>query len=716
MTMLTPLQHHDLLLFWLQLLVLFVTARGLGLLAQRIGQPSVVGELAAGLLLGPSLFGRLLPDWATWLFPGDELHSGTLLAVAWVGVILLLVETGFETDLALLRRIGRSTAMVPVGSLVLPLALGVGMGFAMPDVFVAEGRTIFALFIGVCLAVSALPVVAKILIELNLMRRNVGQVIVVAGMVDDIIGWILLSTLAGVASAGRFDPGRLVGTLAALAVFLVLAFTLGQRGANTLLRRSLQGAAGGTGLQMSAVMVIVLAFAAVTQAIQIEAVFGAFIAGVVIARSRYFRREVEENIHAFVHGLFAPVFFATAGMYVDLGSLADPTIALWAGIVLVVATVGKFAGSYVGARLGPLVHREALAVGAGLNARGALEIIIATIALSIGVFNQQAYTVIVLLAMSTSMMAPPLLRWALSGIGSSDEEAQRLEREELLAGSVIAKARSALLPTRGGANSAMAARVLDLALQDDAHVTVLSVARPHEPDAATMDRLSGLVADVFDARDTERRTRTSEDVTATILDEARLGYDVVALGLNEDFRGTHQLSAPLREMLSGSPVPLLIVRREQRRQPADDEDYRILRFPRILVPATGTPAGRAAEELAYTIAERVDAEVDVVHVMSRRDRAAVGEPSAEGQLTRALSLAQRFGRGASPVLRVGSVASEEIIACADDRGVDLIVIGAQLRRQEDGRPFLGHGAEFVLEHARQTVAVVVLPENANTGA
>lgn len=716
MTMLSPLQHHELLLFWLQLLVLFVFARGLGLLAQRIGQPSVVGELAAGLLIGPSLFGRVLPGPAAWLFPGDELHSGILLAVAWVGVILLLVETGFETDLALLRRIGRSTAMVPLGSLVLPLALGIGMGLAMPDLFVAEGRTIFALFIGVCLAVSALPVVAKILIELNLMRRNVGQVIVVAGMVDDIIGWIMLSTLAGAASAGRFEPSRLVLTLVALAAFLVVAFTLGQRGTNTLLRRSLQAPAGGTAMQMSAVMLVVLLFAAVTQAIGIEAVFGAFVAGVVVARSRYFRREVEQTIHAVVHGLFAPIFFATAGMYVDLGSLADPTIALWAGIVLVVATVGKFVGSYVGARMGPLAHREALAVGAGLNARGALEIIIATIALSIGVFNQQAYTVIVLLAMATSMMAPPLLRWALSGIASSDEEAQRLEHEELLAGSVIAKARTALLPTRGGANSAMAARVLDLALQDHAHVTVLSVERPDEPDAATMDRLSSVVQNVFDERDTEHRTRTSEDVTATILDEARLGYDVIAVGLNEDFRGTHQLSTPLREMLSGSPVPLLIVRRGQRRPLADDENYRRLRFQRILVPAIGTPAGRAAEELAYTIAERLDAEVDAVHVVSRRDRAAVEEPSAEGQLTRAVSLAQRFGRGASPVLRVGSTASEEIIECANDRGADLLVIGAQLRRHQDGRPFLGHGAEFVLEHAPQTVAVVVLPETSSAGA
>ncbi len=708
MTMLEPLGHHDLLLFWLQLLVLFVAARGLGLLAQRFGQPSVIGELAAGLVVGPSLLGRLFPDVAAWLFPGDDVHSGILLAVAWIGVILLLVETGFETDLALLSRMGGSTAMVPLGSLVLPLALGIGTGFVMPDVFVAEGRTIFALFIGVSLAISALPVVAKVLIELRLMRRNVGQVIIAAGMVDDIVGWIMLSTLAGVASAGRFEAGRLGLTVAALVAFIGLAFTLGQRATDSVLRRSLHSRHDGTALPLTAVMLIVLVFSAVTQAIQIEAVFGAFVAGIVIARSRYFHRDVEATIHGFTHALFAPVFFATAGMYVDLGALADPTVALWAAIVLVVASVGKLVGSYIGGRMGPLGHRESIAVGVGLNARGALEIIIATIALSIGVFNQQAYTVIVLLAMTTSMMAPPLLRWALSNISASDEEAERLEREELLAESVIAKARNALLPTRGGANSAMAAHVLDLALREEAHATVLLVQPPDGTPA--QDHLAQLVEDVFDERDTALRVQRSDDVPGTILEEASLGYDLLALGLNEDFRGTHRMSDPLQAIISGSPVPILLVRRALGMR--HEDDYTTVRFRRLMVPATGTVTGRAAEEFAYTIGDRHDAEVDAVHVLSRTDRfGPEAEPPAVGQLERARSLAERFGRGVSPVLRVGSVASREILAAADDHGTDLVVIGTQLRHHEDGSPFLGHGTEFLLEHARQTVVVVVFPAN-----
>lgn len=703
MTMLEPLGHHELLLFWTQLLVLFVTARALGLLAQRVGQPSVVGELAAGLVIGPSLFGRIAPEAAQWLFPGDAEHSGTLLAVAWIGVILLLVETGFETDVKLLGRIGRSTAMVPLGSLLLPLGLGIGMGALMPDTFVADDRTIFALFMGVCLAVSSLPVVAKILIELNLMRRNVGQVIIVAGMVDDIVGWLMLSALAGAAAAGGFQMARLGLTILALVLFVVLAFTLGQRGTDALLRSARKRADGSGVLPLTAVMVVVLAFAVVTQAIGIEAVFGAFAAGIVVARSRWFPKEIERTLHVVTHGVFAPIFFATAGMYVDLGALADREVATWAAIVLAVASFAKLAGSYAGARLGPLGHREALAVGVGLNARGALEIIIATIALSLGVFNQDAYTVIVLLAMATSMAAPPLLRWALADLVASDEEARRLEQEELLARSVIAKAQAALLPTRGGANSAIAARLLDLTLRPEARVTVLT-ARPPEAtrDAIPEVHLRMLREGVGD-RDVDHRDVVAEDAADAIRAEAELGYDLVALGLNEDFRGTHRLSPRLRRMLGTMPVPILLVRRG-----VGVRDHASTTFDRLLVPVTGTDPGRGAEEVAHSIATRLDAEVDLVHVVTRGDQGPrEGAPAAEGQLDRAREMADRFGRTTTSVLRNGTDTAHEILATARERRSDLIVLGATLRTGDDGQPFLGHGAEYLLEHAPQTVVVVV---------
>ncbi len=707
MRMLTPLQDHALLLFWLQLLVLFVAARGLGLLALRVGQPAVVGELAAGLLIGPSFLGRVFPEGALWLFPGDPFHSGVLLSVAWVGVVLLLIETGFETDLGLLARIGRSTAIVPIGSLVLPLALGIGMGFVMPPQFLgASTRTIFALFIGVCLAVSSLPVVAKILIEMNLMRRNVGQVILAAGMADDIVGWVMLSTLVGAASSGQLQPAKLMLTVLAIAGFLAFAFTLGQRWTNALLRRSLRDG-DGLALPMTAVFAVVLSFAALTQAIKIEAVFGAFVAGIVIGRSRFFRTDFKETIHAFSHGVFAPIFFATAGMYMDVWQLANPSSLLWAAIVIAIASFGKLVGSYVGAR-GPLGHREAIAVGIGLNARGALEVIIATIALSIGVFNQQAYTVILLLAMTTSIAAPPFLRWALARVEVGGEEAERLKREELMASSVIANARNALLPTRGGANSTLAAWFLGLMLRPEAHVTVIRVLPPDEEEGPE-PRESSVepVLKAFDGNDVEVRTQTHAQPVEAILEEASLGYDVMALGLNEDFRGTHELSPVLQSLLANSPSPVMVVRRGAE---LPDGGFAEVEFHRVLVPVTGTMAGRAAEEVAYTLGSRLHADVDAMHVVKRSDRTGEEEPAAVSQLQRARDLADRMGGDAATLVRAGATAYEEIVDVAAEQEADLIVLGAQLRTHE-GQPFLGHGTEYVLEHAEQTVIVVVFPES-----
>src|SRR6266850_1646051 len=223
--------EHQLLLFWLQLLALLLTARAFGGALRAIGQPAVIGELAAGLLLGPSVFGHLAPGLHDWLFPNEPLQRALLAGPAWIGVFLLLILTGLETDPALIRSLGRATGRVAIGSLVLPVLAGVGLGFALPDAFVGgtTERLVFALFMGTALGISALPVIAKILSDLDLMRRNIAQVLLAAAMADDIAGWILLGMVAGLAKSGSLDAAQLAITIAGLVLFLGLAFTLGQR-------------------------------------------------------------------------------------------------------------------------------------------------------------------------------------------------------------------------------------------------------------------------------------------------------------------------------------------------------------------------------------------------------------------------------------------------------------------------------------------------------
>jgi Kef-type K+ transport system membrane component KefB len=711
----TTLTEHQLLIFWLQLLVLVGVARGLGGLMRRVGQPAVVGELAAGLVVGPSLLGRVLPDVHAYLFPPDPVQDGLLLAVSWIGVVLLLVVTGFETDLKLLSRLGRTSVAVSTFSLVVPLLLGFGLGSALPEVFLgaADQRLPFALFMAVALSISSLPVVAKILMDMGLMRRDIGQVIVAGGMANDLVGWVLLGVLAGVVTSGGFAVVGLLVTVGSIAAFLVLALTVGQRLTDSALRRARQSPVGLVS-PLTVAIVLALLFSAITQALGVEAVLGAFVAGIVLGRSRYRQREIEESLEVVVNSWLAPVFFATAGLSVDLGLLADPVTLLWAVIVVAVAAVSKFIGAFIGARIGRMTPMEGLAVAIGLNARGAVEIVIATIGLGLGILNQASFTIIVVMAVATSLMAPPLLRRVLSRMVAGPDEAARLEREAMLEASVIAGTERALLPTRGGVNSTLAARLLDMAMQPDTAITVHTVhADDGEASTAQSRQVAADVERWLAGRDVERIDRVAEDPAATITAEAALGYGVLAVGMSEGFTGGHAISRVLADVLMGSPIPILLVKHGRH----VDAEAETLGFARVLVPSIGTRAGLAAEEIAYTLAASTDAAVEVVHVVNRLDGgggrtgvAVVAPPSrvVDGLLARSRTLAAKFGRDASVQIRTGTVVGPELAIAADEAGADLIVLGARLRAYA-GQPFLGHGVEWLLEHSSQTVVVVVLP-------
>ena len=706
MTMLTPVSEHDLLLFWIALVVLLGTARGLGALMQRIGQPPVVGELAAGVIIGPTVFGRLFPDVAGWLFPGDEVPSALLLAVAWLGIVLLLVVTGFETDLGLLRRLGLPALSLSTGSLVVPLAMGFGLGWIMPSVFWGEqaGRQGFAMFIAVALSISALPVIAKIMTDMNLMRRNVGQLTIAAAMANDLVGWLLLGVVVGVFTAGTVDGAALAMSFGLVLLFLAAALTVGQRFADGILRRARR--IGGFGAALSATLFVTFVLGAITQALGVEAVLGALIAGIVLGRSRYQRADVKRSIEVIGNEVFAPIFFATAGLYVDLAVLLEPQALTWTGIVLLVASLAKLVGSFLGGRLSGLTNVESLAAGIGLNARGAMEIVLATIGLSLGALNETSYAIIVLLAVATSMAAPPLLRPVLRRLRAAPEEEERLRHEQVLSRSLIANARSALLPTRGGLNSVVAARVVDSLMEPSAPVTVLSLHQPGTPDPD----LDGIVHALHD-RPVDVRVESHTDIGATILAEAKLGYGLVTLGLNDDYAGSHELSEPIQQVIARTPVPLLLVRRAARTRDIGDLEDLVIR--RILLGVTGTRPGRGAEELASRLSLSFDADVLAVHVITRDVQTAGASPAVERQLERMQEVANSFGARSATAVRHGAVPADELLRAADEWDADTIVLGTSVRTA-NGQPFLGHGTEWLLEHARQRVIAVVFPSEDNS--
>ena len=738
--MLTPLDEHALLVFWTQLLVLVVAARAAGYGMKRVGLPSVIGHLAAGVVLGPSVFGQVWPSGFEWFLPHEEISSGALFAVSWLGVALLLVTAGFETDLALIRRLGRAAAFVTGFSLVVPLAGGLVTGLLLPDDFVGGGadRTVFALFVAAALSVSALAVIARILSELGLMRRDFGQITVAAGMANDVVGWVMLAVFAGFASAGSVSVSGTLRTVLGLALFLALAMTLGQRAVDASLRRvrrdgpNLHGALG-------IAVITMLVFGVATQALGIEAVLGAFVAGVVLNRSRFQQHEVVHHIESLTNSFLAPVFFAMAGLRVDLSLLGEPQALAWAGAVMAVAIVAKFAGAFVGARLAGQSQRAAVALGAGLNARGALEIVIASVGLSLGVFSETAYTVIVIVPLVTSVFAAVSLRLAVRDWMGSPAERERLEREEALSRNLVVRSSRLLLPSRAEPASIAAAQLMHFAWPVQVPATVISVAADSGSGASYGSGSAGgqwpdiaIIHSVLDGRDVDhRQVRVSSPaaalVAAAIVAEARLGYGAICVGVAERHEG--QLYSPMvDELLLHSPLPVVIVRRA-----VGLETPLPGAFTRAVVPVTGTRSSRAAQEVAFGVSSQLGTEVVLTHVVQRqrpqlrllparlaRTRLAtrvLGEDRSEPehQVVDALMDAARargteMGVDPRTLVQQGTSPASTLVAVAAEQQADLVVLGASLRNV-DGRPFLGHTVETVLDLCPANVAVVAMPRS-----
>lgn len=394
----------------LQVAVLLAAARALGTLAARLGLTRVVGELATGFVLGPSVLGAVAPGAAAALFPGGG--SSLLSGLSLVGLVLLLALAGMELDVGLLRAHARDVAAIGSAGLAVPFVLGVGLGLSLPASLAAgpTPRPVVALFLAVALSISAIPVIVRILVDLEAIDRPFGQLTVAAAMYTDAVGWLLLSAVVGIARTGALDLRSVAVVVLALAGFLVAARLVGAPLVAAALARLGDRPVGG-GLAL----VVVAAFgaSATTIAIGLEPALGAFVAGLLVARAGGLDERAADTYERATLGVFAPLFFGVAGLRADLGLLLDPTVAAVGALTLVVATAGKLVG--VGAAAAWLGHgrQEAFAMGAGLNARGAVEIVIAAVGLQLGVLGVELYTVVLGVAVLTSAMAPPMLRYAI---------------------------------------------------------------------------------------------------------------------------------------------------------------------------------------------------------------------------------------------------------------------------------------------------------------
>ncbi len=711
MKVIPPLAGHELLLVVFQFALLLLVARTLGEIMRRFGLPSVVGELLAGFVLGHTLFGNLFPRVFEAVFPQTTQQFHLIEVIMWVGVIMLLILTGLETDTELIARKGKSAAAISIGGIVFPFLTGAALGFVLPQEFLArpDQRFVFALFIGTAMSISAIPVIAKILMEMHVIRRDLGQITLAAGMIDDTAGWILLSVVAGLASSGKVSFGSAGMAILSVLVIFVLAFTLGRRFVRWAMRM-LDVHLGGDMVMITGLMVIALLFGSLTHLLHLEAVLGAFIAGILVGEVKRFDHRLQHIFEQLTLGVFAPVFFAMAGIRVNLAELARPTTALVAAAVLGVAILGKFVGVYAGAKVSRMGHWEALSLGAAMNARGAIEIIVATIGLSLGVLTMPMYSIILMISIVTSIMAPPLLRWTLRRVEFSEEEQERLEAEERREESFVANLKRVLLPATGGAKSQVAAQVLGLLIEgEDVEVTRMIVTKTEVGgDDQRLERIDERFEDV---RQVEREA--DDGIASVVLDEAGQGYDLLVLAASEQgAKGSGPLFRDfVDEIIQDTPCPLLVVAvRPDEDQQGDGE----LDLRHILLPVQGTQGDRRAAEVAFWLARDRDMVVDVLHVVSgphhetltevEEDSASEAVKMGEDLVNEIADLGHAMGATVHTEVFVADQRDDAIVDYARDRA-DLIVLVSD-HRPVSQRAFFGHETDHILREAPCPVLVV----------
>lgn len=723
-----PLGHHELLLVLLQLTLLLLVARGLGELMRRINLPPVVGELLAGVLLGPSLFGWIFPTLQAQIFPQSQAQSDLLAVVSWLGVLFLLIVTGLETDLNLIVRKGKTALLISLGGIVVPFATGLGLGWILPESFLADpsNRLVFSLFIATAMSISAVPVIAKVLMDLKLIRRDIGQVTLAAGMTDDTIGWILLSVVAGLASSGKFDFATVLRSVGGAVLFLGIAFTVGRTVVDQVLRW-VDDTVGGATASLSAVLILSLGAAALTHGLGIEAALGAFVLGILAGQSRRFSREAGHTLEMITAGFLAPIFFASAGLKVNLLQLLVPQTLMIGLLVLAVACVGKFAGAYLGSRLGGLTHWEGLAMGSGMNARGAMEIIVATIGLSLGVLNQPMYSIIVMVAIVTSLMAPPLLRWTLSKVTIGEEEARRLEQEEQASRSFIKNIHRVLMPTRGGANTQLAAQLVShMAHQNEMEVTALFAGSDKKPqrqaakttnikDSAAEAALAAVAAEMQLPTDMTLQTRieSGSSKAEIILKEANKGYDLIVLGATGQQRSSGTLFNLLVDrVVQEAPCATMVVKSnlpQGKSRPIGQQTIH-----HILVPTVGSEYSKNAVEVASTIAAQTGALVTIVNVINLPQMEYIlyegqtidsAKPIAQQIVEQQAEIGRSLGAEVKTCLLTGTSPQREILKFARTENVGLIILGSNIR-MITGRVFFGHRVDAILSRATCPVAVL----------
>jgi Kef-type K+ transport system membrane component KefB/nucleotide-binding universal stress UspA family protein len=715
--------EHMVAIFLIEVMLMLVFGRLLGELMQRIGQPEVMGQLIAGIIIGPSVFGAVSPHLYQTVFPNIPAQTKMIDAISQIGILMLLVLTGIETDLKLVSKVRGTAFFTSVAGIVFPFACGYAVGEFLPDAIIPDPtkRFVTSLFLATALSISSVKIVAMVIMEVGFLRRNVGQIILASAILDDTIGWIIIAVIGGLASAGKVDITGVLGAFGGTIAFLGISFVLGRRAVAFLIRWVNDNLA----IEMpviTVILILMIGMSLITDLIGVHTVLGAFVVGILVGESPILTRQIEGQLRGLIIGFFAPIFFAVAGREIDLSVLKSVNQIGYAAAFILIASAGKIVGCYIGSIVGRLDHRSGLAVALGMNARGSTEVIVATIGLSLGVLNRDLFTLIVVMAIVTTLITPPLLRWALLRIPPTGEEKKRLAKEEAEAQEFLPSVERLLVTADESSNGHLASllagrlagamgivtTVVESAKQKKKHLDLKpgDIVKQQAEATVTGNLANEEIPDTAPTVVVEETNK--HEVVATALDTARRGFDVLCIGLEGAMAAMEKGGTDhLGEILAGFDGSLVLIALSKGKE-LKDKDIQNLR---VLLPTTGADYSMRAAEVAVALAKgAIKSSVTAFHVEPRLSDVDILRHPEDLKMAgrRVLKEVEKLGKRqkvkVKPCRHSSADSNKAILKEARSGNYDLVVMGVKMRPGES--VFFGKSAAALADRSPVSVLFV----------